>query len=66
MTTTTTAPPSSGRYLRPNTIAERTGRHPESIRKAIRAGEMKAVRLGRRAIGVHENEYARWLDDLQK
>jgi len=51
---------------RPNTIAERTGRHAESIRRAIRLGEMTAVRLGKRAIGVRASEVARWLDALQK
>jgi excisionase family DNA binding protein len=51
---------------RPRVIAERTGKHPETVRQAIRAGEMKAIKLGKRSIGVRASEVQRWLDDLQK
>jgi excisionase family DNA binding protein len=49
---------------RPRVIGERTGKHAETIRKAIRAGELRGVRLGSRSIGVRASEVQRWLDAL--
>jgi excisionase family DNA binding protein len=51
---------------RPRTIAERTGKHYETVTSAIRAGQMKAIRLGKRSIGVRASEVQRWLDKLQE
>jgi predicted DNA-binding transcriptional regulator AlpA len=51
-------------FFRPRQIAEITGRHYHSITAAIRAGEMKAQKLGKRAIGVRASELQRWLDSM--
>lgn len=51
---------------RPKTIAERTGAHIETIRQAIRRGDMQRIRLGKRAIGVRASEVQRWLDRMQE
>jgi hypothetical protein len=49
-------------YMRPRQIAEITGRYYHSITAAIRAGEMKADKLGKRSIGVRSSEVQRWID----
>lgn len=52
-------------YLRPKKIAEVTGKHYNTVTLAIRKDEMKAVRLGKRSLGVRASEVQRWLDSLQ-
>jgi excisionase family DNA binding protein len=60
-----TAPlPLDDPFYRPATIADRTGRHPETIRQAIRRGDIKGTRIGKRAIAVRASEVQRWLDSL--
>jgi predicted DNA-binding transcriptional regulator AlpA len=51
-------------YFRPRKIAEVTGRHYNTITAAIRTGQMKADRLGKRSIGVRASEVQRWLDAM--
>ena len=58
--------PLADRFYRPRQIAERTGRHYVSVLKAISAGELKAQKLGRRAIGVRASEVQRWLDAMNR
>ena len=58
------ADPLADRFYRPRQIAEQTGRHYVSIIKAIGAGELKAQKLGKRAIGVRASEVARWLASM--
>jgi excisionase family DNA binding protein len=60
----TKALPLDDPFYRPRVIAERTGRHPEAIREAIRRGEMKATKIGKRSIAVRASEVQRWLDAL--
>jgi predicted DNA-binding transcriptional regulator AlpA len=50
---------------RPRIIAERTGKAYDTITAAIRAGQMKRVKLGKRSIGVRASEVQRWLDSMQ-
>jgi excisionase family DNA binding protein len=50
---------------RPRVIAERTGKNYHTITAAIRAGEMRKVRLGKRSIGVRASEVQAWLDRLE-
>jgi len=52
-------------YVRPRRIAEITGRHYNTVTAAIRTGQMKADRLGKRSIGVRLSELQRWIDSLQ-
>jgi excisionase family DNA binding protein len=54
----------SNPYFRPRKIAEVTGRHYNTITAAIRSGELKADKLGKRAIGVRASEVQRWLDAM--
>jgi excisionase family DNA binding protein len=53
--------PLADRFYRPRLIAERTGRHYVTVLKAIADGELKAQRVGRRALGVRASEVERWL-----
>jgi predicted DNA-binding transcriptional regulator AlpA len=51
-------------FLRPRQISEATGLHYITIGNAIRRGDLKAQRLGKRALGVRSSEVARWLASL--
>jgi predicted DNA-binding transcriptional regulator AlpA len=52
-------------FYRPRIIAERTGKHYDTVTAAIRVGALKGVRLGKRSIGVRASEVQRWLDALE-
>jgi excisionase family DNA binding protein len=52
-------------FYRLRVIAERTGKHYDTIAAAVRAGSLKGVKLGKRSIGVRASEVQRWLDALE-
>lgn len=43
-------------------VADIVGLSPHSVRRAIRDGQLQAIRL-RRSLRVHPDDLARWLDD---
>lgn len=47
--------------LTPQEIATELGLHPETVRRAIQRGELKAHRFGRR-LRVLDSDYRDWLD----
>lgn len=46
----------------PNEFAAKTSLHPESVRRAIRAGQIKAVKVGKRRMCIPASEVARLLN----
>jgi excisionase family DNA binding protein len=55
------------RLLTPKEIADELGLSAASVYRKIRRGELPALRLGRKgaALRVPENEYRRWLYDVE-
>ena len=51
-------------FYRPKRIAELTGKHYGSVTLAIRKGELKASKIGKRSLGVRASEVQRWLDAM--